>query len=138
MTPPAGTPTFDPSENRSEREDQAPPAIRSCCAKKAAESAVVYRPERSCCSAKSADRGEPTCCESQSDEAADSDEAPAGVVLLQAMKCRGVASSWTGTGQPFVPPIAIEWEQETTVSPVVPTPEPVFACCRPRYVGPPG
>ncbi|HEV7279567.1 MAG TPA: hypothetical protein VGN57_05085 [Pirellulaceae bacterium] len=138
VTPPVGTPTFDPSADRSVAEGKDPPAKRSCCAKKVAPPAVSLPPRRSCCAAKEANCGEASCSERTNEDAAESEKAPAGVVLLQAMKCRGVASSWTGTGQPFVPPLAIEWTQETTVSAVFPSAEPAFASRRLRYVGPPG
>ena len=138
VTPPVGTPTFEPSADDPESKDQDPPAKRPCCAKKTATPAMTNPPKRSCCAAKSADCGDATCSDRGEEEAEASDATPTGVVLLQAMKCRGVASSWTGTGQPFLPPLAIEWTSETTVSAVVPSPDPLFASRRLRYVGPPG
>lgn len=149
VTPPAGTPLFDPEAKESDSADDVPPTKRSCCtkkacAKKAIEPTTVSLSSRSCCSAKKA-----TCCSaarpaSQCEGDCDGEEAgcsegeATAIVLLQAMKCRGVATSWTGTGQPFLPVIAIEWTLEVSISALVPAPQATFASCRPRYVGPPG
>jgi hypothetical protein len=149
VTPPAGTPLFDPEEKRSDAADDAPPAKRSCCAKKASEPTTASVASGSCCSAQKATSKQATCCsvarpasscgeDGECEEAGSAKDEATGIVLLQAMKCRGVATSWTGTGQPFVPALAIEWTQETTVSALLPAPQATFASCRPRYVGPPG
>jgi hypothetical protein len=139
VTPPVGTPTFDPDAKAREPEEEAPPAKRSCCAKKAAPSSVASVSKRSCCQAKDADCCEATCPERRDEDAAEAEEdSPRGIVLLEAMKCRGVASSWTGTGQPFLPVSAIEWLPEVSISAVLPAPQVLFAPGRLRYVGPPG
>lgn len=138
VTPPAGTPTFDSSTNKPEPEENAPPAKRACCAKHAKAPAVASVTKRSCCQAKNAEGCEATCPERRDEEAAETDDASRGVVLLEAMKCRGVASSWTGTGQPFVAAPAIEWLPEISVSAMLPAPQVSFAPRRLRYVGPPG
>jgi hypothetical protein len=138
VTPPAGTPTFDPDAKKSAPEENAPPAKRSCCAKQATAPAVGIPSKRSCCDAKKADCCEAKLPERQDEEAGEAEDAPRGVVLLEAMKCRGVASSWTGTGQPFVPAPAIEWTPEISVSAILPPPRTALVPRRLCYVGPPG
>lgn len=138
VTPPAGTPTFDPDATKAESAEKSSPAKRSCCAKQAAEPTVASVPKRSCCQAKKADCCEATCPEGRDEDAAEAEDPPRGVVLLEAMKCRGVASSWTGTGQPFLPVSAIEWLPEVSISSILPAPQVPFAPRRLRYVGPPG
>jgi hypothetical protein len=54
------------------------------------------------------------------------------------MKCRGVASSWTGTGEPCVAPCAIDWSPEIAVSASLPEEAPLVVARRLRYLGPPG
>lgn len=137
VTPPVGTPTFDPAAEKQTPEEDAPPSKRSCCAKRAERETIATSPKPSCCQAKRV-ACETTCPERKDEDAGDAENEPVGVVLLEALKCRGVASSWTGSGQPFVAPLAIEWLPEVLVSAIVPAPEVAHVPRRLCYVGPPG